>query len=236
MAVGLLSAAAALLGILTAVEIVMDDREGWISPFIVGLGRVRYAAVCSAVSTAVAVAAVAPAAALYSLLRPASAAPVAAASVASAAVGAALGILIGFSASTRGYAYAWGVSLWTALALIYELAPTFTSIYFAVSEPFFAAALLANPLTAARLVGIALADPSLLTLGPAGTYLYKFPPHCPKGRGPGDIRREEGPPQPGLRTSAGNRHKAGGLRAVAEADPCVRRDLMDAFISLFIHL
>jgi len=98
MAVGLLSAAAALLGILTAVENVMDDREGWISPLIVGLGRVRYAAVRSAVSTAVAVAAVAPAAALYSLLNPASAAPVAAASVASAAVGAALGILIGFSA------------------------------------------------------------------------------------------------------------------------------------------
>ena len=173
MAVGLLSAAAALLGILTAVENVMDDREGWIAPLIVGLGRVRYAAVRSAVSTAVAVAAVAPAAALYSLLRPDSAAPVVAASVASAAVGAALGILIGFSASTRGYAYAWGVSLWTALALIYELALTFASIYFAVSEPLFAAALLANPLTAARLVGIAWADPSLLTLGPVGTYLYK---------------------------------------------------------------
>ncbi len=173
MAVGLLSAAAALLGILSAVENVMDDREGWISPLIVGLGRVKYTAVRNAVSTAAAVAAVAPAAALYSLLNPASAAPVAAASVASAAVGAALGILIGFSAPTRGYAYAWGVSLWTALALIYELALTFASIYLAVSEPLFAAALLANPLTAARLVGIALADPSLLTLGPVGTYLYK---------------------------------------------------------------
>jgi hypothetical protein len=123
----------------------MDDREGWIAPLIVGLGRVRYAAVRNAVSTAVAV----------------------------AAVSAALGLLIGFSASTRGYAYAWGVSLWTILALIYELALTFASIYFAVSEPLFAAALLTNPLTAACLVGIALADPSLLTLGPAGTYLYK---------------------------------------------------------------
>lgn len=173
MAVGLLSAAAALLGILTAVENVMDDREGWIAPLIVGLGRGRYAALRAAVSTAVAVAAVAPALALYSLLIPASYLPVSAASILSAAVGAALGLLIGFSASTRGYAYAWGVSLWTALALIYELALTFASIYFAVSEPIFAAALLANPLTAARLVGVALADPSLLTLGPAGTYLYK---------------------------------------------------------------
>jgi hypothetical protein len=87
-------------------------------------------------------AAEAPAAALYSLLRPVFAAPVAAASAASAAIGAALGTLIGFSASTRGYAYAWGISLWTALALIYELALTFTSIYFAVSEPLFAVALL----------------------------------------------------------------------------------------------
>jgi hypothetical protein len=173
MAVGLLSAAAALLGILTAVENVMDDREGWIAPLIVGLGRGRYAALRAAVSTAVAVAAVAPALALYSLLIPASYLPVSAASILSAAVGAALGILIGLSAPTRGHAYAWGVSLWTALALIYELALTFASIYFAVSEPLFAAALLANPLTAARLVGIALADPSLLTLGPVGTYLYK---------------------------------------------------------------
>jgi hypothetical protein len=173
MAVGLLSAAAALLGILTAVENVMDDREGWIAPLIVGLGRGRYAALRAAVSTAVAVAAVAPALALYSLLIPASYLPVSAASILSAAVGAALGLLIGLSAPTRGHAYAWGVSLWTALALIYELALTFASIYFAVSEPLFAAALLANPLTAARLVGIALADPSLLTLGPAGTYLYK---------------------------------------------------------------
>jgi hypothetical protein len=173
MAVGLLSAAAALLGILTAIENVMDDREGWIAPLIVGLGRGRYAALRAAVSTAVAVAAVAPALALYSLLIPASYLPVSAASILSAAVGAALGLLIGLSAPTRGHAYAWGVSLWTALALIYELALTFASIYFAVSEPLFAAALLANPLTAARLVGIALADPSLLTLGPAGTYLYK---------------------------------------------------------------
>jgi hypothetical protein len=173
MAVGLLSAAAALLGILTAVENVMDDREGWIAPLIVGLGRGRYAALRAAVSTAVAVAAVAPALALYSLLIPASYLPVSAASILSAAVGAALGLLIGLSAPTRGHAYAWGVSLWTALALIYELALTFASIYFAVSEPLFAAALLANPLTAARLVGIALADPSLLTLGPVGTYLYK---------------------------------------------------------------
>jgi len=98
---------------------------------------------------------------------------VAAALVGSAAVGAALGILIGFSASTRGCSYARGVSLWMALALIYGSALTFASIYFAVSEPLFAAALLANPLTAARLVGIAMADPSLLTLGSAGTYLYK---------------------------------------------------------------
>jgi hypothetical protein len=173
MAVGLLSAAAALLGILTAIENVMDDREGWIAPLIVGLGRGRYAALRAAVSTAVAVAAVAPALALYSLLIPASYLPVSAASILSAAVGAALGLLIGLSAPTRGHAYAWGVSLWTALALIYELALTFASIYFAVSEPLFAAALLANPLTAARLVGIALADPSLLTLGPVGTYLYK---------------------------------------------------------------
>jgi hypothetical protein len=173
MAVGLLSAAAALLGILTAVENVMDDREGWIAPLIVGLGRGRYAALRAAVSTAVAVAAVAPALALYSLLIPASYLPVSAASILSAAVGAALGLLIGLSAPTRGHAYAWGVSLWTALALIYELGLTFASIYFAVSEPLFAAALLANPLTAARLVGIALADPSLLTLGPVGTYLYK---------------------------------------------------------------
>jgi len=173
MAVGLLSAAAALLGILTAVENVMDDREGWIAPLIVGLGRDKYAALRAAVSTAVAVAAVAPALALYSLLRPASALPVSAASILSAAVGASLGLLIGLSAPTRGHAYAWGVSLWTALALIYELTLTFTSIYFAVSEPLFAAALLANPLTAARLVGIAWADPSLLTLGPVGTYLYK---------------------------------------------------------------
>jgi hypothetical protein len=38
MSASLLSAAASLLGILSAVEGVMDDREGWISPLIVSLG------------------------------------------------------------------------------------------------------------------------------------------------------------------------------------------------------
>jgi len=173
MAVSLLSAAASLLGILSAVENVMDDREGWIAPLIVGLGRGRYAALRAAVSTAVAATAVAPALALYSLLRLASALPVSAASILSAAIGAALGLLIGLSAPTRGHAYAWGVSVWTALALIYELVLTFLSLYFAVSEPIFAAALPMNPLSAARLAGIAWADPSLLTLGSVGTYLYR---------------------------------------------------------------
>jgi len=173
MAVSLLSAAASLLGILTAMENVMDDREGWMAPYVTALGRWKYAALRAAVSTAVSVAAVLPASAFYGLIRPASALPVSAATALSAAAGAAVGLLLGFSASTRGYAYAWGIAAWTALALVYEVVLTFILLYFPVSELFAATALLANPLTAARLTGVALADPHLLTLGAVGDYLHR---------------------------------------------------------------
>lgn len=173
MTISLLSAAASLLGILSAVEHVMDDREGWIAPFILSLGRLRYAVVRAVVSTAVSLAATAPALAFYALIRPASALPVATAVFLSSATGSAVGFLIGLSAPTRGYGYAWGVATWTALALVYEVVLTFLSLYFALSELLFAAALLANPLSAARLAGLAQADPHLLTLGPVGDYLYR---------------------------------------------------------------
>lgn len=173
MAVSLLSAAASLLGILSAVEHVWEDREGWIAPLIASLGRMRYATLRTAVSTAVAITAVTPASAFYAAARPEAAYPAAAAALLSAAAGAALGVLIGILTPTRGHGYAWGVSAWTALALIYEVVLTFTSLYFPVTEAAIAAALLANPLTVARLSGVAQADPHLLTLGAIGDYLHK---------------------------------------------------------------
>ena len=173
MSASLLSAAASLLGILSAVEGVMDDREGWISPLIVSLGRRKYAVLRTAVSISVSAAAAAPALAFYALLKPASAAPAAVATLFSASAGSSLGVLIGLAAPTRGYAYAWGVSAWTALALVYEVVMTFISLYFPVSEVAVAASLLANPLVAARLSGVVQADPHLLTLGAVGDHLYK---------------------------------------------------------------
>lgn len=173
MASSLAASAASLAGVLIGLENIHDDREGWLSAYIYAMGRGGYAAARLAATAAVATGAVAPAVLIYALLRPGAFAPFASAVLLSALLGSLMGLLLGAAAPSRGFGYAWGVSAWTGLALVYEVALTFITLYAPIPEWGFAAALFLNPLLAARLSAVGLADPYLLTLGPAGDFLYR---------------------------------------------------------------
>ncbi|AET32201.1 hypothetical protein P186_0755 [Pyrobaculum ferrireducens] len=172
MAASLSSAAASLAGLILGLASAFDDREGWAAAYIAAMGRRRYALWRTATTSLKAALVLAPATALYAAARPGGAAAYATAVVLSAYSSLYMGLLIGFSAKSRGYGYAWGVSLWTALALVYDLALTFATTYLPIPTEAVAGALLLNPVTAARLAGVAQADPHLLTLGPVGDLLY----------------------------------------------------------------
>ena len=178
MALAFESVAAFALGVIVGVNSVAGDLES-AAPFLVsGLGRSRYAA--ARVLATMLVAAIAASASLTALLTSQTPHAIVATAIASSLAGALVGVLAAASVGSRGEAMAVGVALWAALTILYDVALAVADLAVALTPREVLAALLANPATAVRLAGLALVDPSLLTLGPPGAEAYRvFGPYAP---------------------------------------------------------
>jgi ABC-type multidrug transport system ATPase subunit/ABC-type transport system involved in multi-copper enzyme maturation permease subunit len=82
-----------------------------------------------------------------------------------------VGVLISISSRSAVQAQGAAVFAWFAFALLYDLVVIGALAGSGVSAPWLAATLLANPIDAARVLGVLALEPDLYMLGPAGAYL-----------------------------------------------------------------
>jgi len=176
MAMAFEAVAGFVAGLIIGVNGVVGDLEGGFSFMVSGLGRARYALVRTSLSAALA-AAVALASAT-SVLTSATPLAIIVTAVASSVMGALIGVSIASLIGSRGDAMAVAVAVWALLAIIYDVALVVADLAIALSPREVLFALLANPAIVARLAGLALVDPSLLTLGPPGAEAYKLFGSC----------------------------------------------------------
>jgi len=135
-----------LLSIFVAVAGVVNDREG----------------VAGFASTAP-----------YYVLRPELWHVAAAAVFATALLGSQLGTLATFSARDRGYAYMSALAVWIFLALVYDLAVAFASLFAPMGDAQLFALLVLNPFHCAVLPSLLMLDPHTLTPGAAGQFAVR---------------------------------------------------------------
>ena len=84
---------------------------------------------------------------------------------------AAVGLLVSVSSRSAAQSQGAGISLWFAFVLLYDLILMGSLAVNGMSVEFLSAALLANPVDAARVLGVLSLEPDLYLLGPAGAYL-----------------------------------------------------------------
>ena len=84
---------------------------------------------------------------------------------------AAVGMLVSVSSRSAAQAQGAGISVWFAFVLLYDLILMGSLAVNGMSVEFLSAALLANPVDAARVLGVLSLEPDLYLLGPAGAYL-----------------------------------------------------------------
>jgi Cu-processing system permease protein len=84
---------------------------------------------------------------------------------------AAIGLLVSVSSRSASQAQGAGISVWFGFVLLYDLVLMGSLAVNAMSVEFLSAALLANPVDAARVLGVLSLEPDLYLLGPAGAYL-----------------------------------------------------------------
>lgn len=92
-------------------------------------------------------------------------------SAACAAVAAAVGVLVGASVTNRLQASLVAIAVWFLLALGLDLVVIGLGIFLALGEPAILAAVLANPIEAARVAALLLLDTTGGALGTMGLYL-----------------------------------------------------------------
>lgn len=91
--------------------------------------------------------------------------------IAAAAAMAALGLLISVSSRTAVQAQGTAIFVWFAFVLLYDLVLMGTLSLGGLPVQAVAGALIANPVDAARVLGVLALEPDLYLLGPAGAYL-----------------------------------------------------------------
>lgn len=91
--------------------------------------------------------------------------------MAAAAAMAAIGLLISVSSRTAVQAQGTAIFTWFAFVLLYDLALMGTLSLGGLPVQAVVAALIANPVDAARVLGVLALEPDLYLLGPAGAYL-----------------------------------------------------------------
>lgn len=84
---------------------------------------------------------------------------------------AAVGMLVSVSSRSATQAQGAGIAAWFAFVLLYDLILMGSLAVKGMSVEFMTAALLANPIDAARVLGVLSLEPDLYLLGPAGAYL-----------------------------------------------------------------
>lgn len=93
--------------------------------------------------------------------------------LAASAAAAAVGVLVGAGLTNRTQAALVGVAVWFVLAVGLDLAVIGLGAFLRFGEPVVVAAILADPLSAARVAALLLLDASAGVLGPTGTYLLE---------------------------------------------------------------
>jgi ABC-type multidrug transport system ATPase subunit/ABC-type transport system involved in multi-copper enzyme maturation permease subunit len=84
---------------------------------------------------------------------------------------AAVGLLVSVSSRSAAQAQGAAISVWFGFVLLYDLVLMGSLAINGMSVEFLSAALLANPVDAARVLGVLSLEPDLYLLGPAGAYL-----------------------------------------------------------------
>lgn len=84
---------------------------------------------------------------------------------------AAVGLLVSVSSRSAAQSQGAGISAWFAFVLLYDLILMGSLAVNGMTVQFLSAALLANPVDAARVLGVLSLEPDLYLLGPAGAYL-----------------------------------------------------------------
>ncbi len=92
-------------------------------------------------------------------------------SLAAAAAAAAVGILVGALVATRLQAALAGLATWFVLAVGFDLVVVGLGVFLRLGEVAIVGAILADPLTAARVAALLLVDASAGVLGSTGAYL-----------------------------------------------------------------
>ena len=82
-----------------------------------------------------------------------------------------VGLCISVSSRTAVQAQGAGIFTWFAFVLLYDLVLVGTLAVSGLPAPWLAASLVANPVDAARVLGVLCLEPDLYLLGPAGAYL-----------------------------------------------------------------
>lgn len=91
--------------------------------------------------------------------------------MAAAATASAVGVLVGTAVRTRLQAALVALAAWFVLAVGLDLVVVGLGVFLRAGEPALLAAVLANPLQAARVLALLLLDASGSVLGPVGAYL-----------------------------------------------------------------
>jgi ABC-type multidrug transport system ATPase subunit/ABC-type transport system involved in multi-copper enzyme maturation permease subunit len=84
---------------------------------------------------------------------------------------AAIGLLVSVSSRSASQAQGAAISVWFGFVLLYDLILMGSLAVNGMTAEFLSAALLANPVDAARVLGVLSLEPDLYLLGPAGAYL-----------------------------------------------------------------
>ncbi|MGB2715827.1 MAG: ATP-binding cassette domain-containing protein [Vicinamibacterales bacterium] len=84
---------------------------------------------------------------------------------------AAVGLLVSVSSRSAAQSQGAAISVWFAFVLLYDLILMGSLAVNGMSVEFLSAGLLANPVDAARVLGVLSLEPDLYLLGPAGAYL-----------------------------------------------------------------
>ncbi|HEX5216096.1 MAG TPA: ABC transporter permease subunit [Vicinamibacterales bacterium] len=88
-----------------------------------------------------------------------------------AAAMSAIGLLISVTSRSAVQAQGAAVVVWFSLALLYDLVMIGSLAVSGLPAPWLVASLLANPIDAARVLGVLMLEPDLYLLGPAGAFL-----------------------------------------------------------------
>ncbi len=94
-------------------------------------------------------------------------------SFAASGAAAAVGVLVGALASTRLHAAVGGIAVWFALAIGFDLVVVGLGAFLRLGEAAVLGAIVADPLTAARVAALLVLDPGAGVLGPTGAYLVE---------------------------------------------------------------